>query len=859
MPDGSIRLYKTPHSSDTATLVDPEGRFRSTLEMARVHHLWTLHQASESPPEDFASDLYAALGRIGTKSSLPDASPDATMRNRWTTDLTLMSALIHAFQAPRELYSDLFNKHPETTQFYTLYQEDAKFGAQYDCHSFLWQGMSIANPEYEQDTMYKAFQHAVRSCHALRDTAPSGTVLILPDWHHAAYKHPLLVDSPYTQLLFTIPPKVSTFRPPDAHTGQAEALDLGTKWGINVYLVANPQALRNLDSDHIFSTLGCTLQTLCGSAAPPVSLATTPPTDWRLYDPAPPGQPLPQWHRPTRSTPPANNAPPQVPPLHLANLPRRYPDNGIFIYTDGSRDPEYPLGAAVVRPHPETENLPPEVINFQVDASPLRHTANRAELAAIAVALEPDEDIHLLTDSQSSQHMILNQARRPGKHTHHVHRALLEHIIQRLRDRQQAGLKTTIGKVAGHTGVKYNEAADTGAVTASREDRTTREAFVLGARDPLAHHHWPHTAAAPPPAPPHDHIHFPSLVPAPPAGPGVRPPDWEMADLKQQLRKHAAALPHTTLSAPTTHQRHIDTALAASVTLALPTADSGLTQRQRVFRTEFLWGVHNARLRAGLSKHTPFHCPNCGTYLSNGHLAGNCQRCPVLSGLRTDRHNSTLRMLLEALTTFQGGRWPLVAADCGTKPVRQFPKGNHEVDCTTPALPFQPATDPSRLADAAEGEDPDSLTVLPCRIPESVIHPDRLRDLSARVPDFCRVVGDPARPSHIQLGEFKYSTDYNTDTVEAIIHSKYATLRTRIQDRWPGATVTILPLIMTRTGSVPPVTRDSLLQLWSPDGPKPNRLPTQIKTLIANLQVHAVQWLELLLDTSRVRLRPRRR
>jgi hypothetical protein len=82
-----------------------------------------------------------------------------------------------------------------------------------------------------------------------------------------------------------------------------------------------------------------------------------------------------------------------------------------------------------------------------------------------------------------------------------------------------------------------------------------------------------------------------------------------------------------------------------------------------------MWAVHNTRF---LSHNPTLRCPMCGQFTSNGHMAGNY---PTMSGLRQDRHNSALQLLLPLLERHNGGRSETITtsrADFGNKPIKTF-------------------------------------------------------------------------------------------------------------------------------------------------------------------------------------------
>ena len=88
------------------------------------------------------------------------------------------------------------------------------------------------------------------------------------------------------------------------------------------------------------------------------------------------------------------------------------------------------------------------------------NTVLRAELAAIHIALRDipaSEDITLLTDSQSSIHLLSTMLSNPQSLSRHKHRWLLSEIAQTMYSRSAP---TAIHKVRGHTGSFGNTIVD---------------------------------------------------------------------------------------------------------------------------------------------------------------------------------------------------------------------------------------------------------------------------------------------------------------------------------------------------------------------------------------------------------------
>ena len=92
-----------------------------------------------------------------------------------------------------------------------------------------------------------------------------------------------------------------------------------------------------------------------------------------------------------------------------------------------------------------------------------RHTINRAELAAITLALEANREnstLSILTDSAFSINTLQKYAIYPLSFIHHPHKDLLKLADDIIRTRDTLEYKTHIGKVKSHTGVTHHDEAD---------------------------------------------------------------------------------------------------------------------------------------------------------------------------------------------------------------------------------------------------------------------------------------------------------------------------------------------------------------------------------------------------------------
>ena len=77
------------------------------------------------------------------------------------------------------------------------------------------------------------------------------------------------------------------------------------------------------------------------------------------------------------------------------------------------------MGASIVNPKTQTTT------HIEIKSQPERHTINKAELAAITVALDLHKDssqIQILTDSAFSINTLRNYAIDPLRYAHHPHK-----------------------------------------------------------------------------------------------------------------------------------------------------------------------------------------------------------------------------------------------------------------------------------------------------------------------------------------------------------------------------------------------------------------------------------------------------
>ena len=281
--------------------------------------------------------------------------------------------------------------------------------------------------------------------------------------------------------------------------------------------------------------------------------------------------------------------------------------------------------------------------------------------------------------------------------------------------------------------------------------------------------------------------------------------------------------------------------------------------RARRDSLEVAWGVHVHRCRR---KHNPSPiCTKCQSPLTNTHILGGCR---TTARLRTKRHNSTFRLLLQHLQKSNGGRWPILCADLGRKPITDFSTLPHDLDTTIPT-PLQgiPHSVQEGLQDD-KSENPD----YPQTIPDYVLHtkhkpthhkPDLIRAIGFTITTQGKLVPDPTYRGRrqLQIIECKYSTDGNIQTIIDHIYDIYEPLRVALQTHGTlKAEAKIIPIVISRTGTFHVKTLAEIAQLVSfkenpPDELTFKQLPNTAKRIVMSLHVHAQEWLSYISRVSR--------
>jgi ribonuclease HI len=275
------------------------------------------------------------------------------------------------------------------------------------------------------------------------------------------------------------------------------------------------------------------------------------------------------------------------------------------------------MGASIVNPSTQTTT------HIEIKSQPERHTINRAELAAITLALKAnkhEQTLSILTGSAFRINTTRKYSIDPLSFNHHPHKEFLQLADDTIRSRDNMGYNTRIGKVKSHTGVTHNDEADTAARNVM-EGQNTPDIIFTEADPPIRGlRTWTQIRGTPKDKSPSTH---------------------NLADLLSSLHKLIRThTPDNTTRHGTIYGQILHDARTTSSDHTIH-AYSTAPYRARRDSLEVTWGVHIHRCKR---KHSPtLICTKCQSPLTNTQILGGCR---YTAKLIIKRHNSTFRFLL---------------------------------------------------------------------------------------------------------------------------------------------------------------------------------------------------------------------
>jgi ribonuclease HI len=451
---------------------------------------------------------------------------------------------------------------------------------------------------------------------------------------------------------------------------------------------------------------------------------------------------------------PSDNAPHNPPPQSAAtndevgtHYKHRYPlrwDWTTFAYTDGSIIPDTKngpgIGAAVYLPPGASPQIPEETTIPINPGNTAEGTINRAELAAIWVALHKGAT-HIATDSQCCIHQIQKTLNRPHNMKEHRHRTLLQHIVGLIKD---SPTTITLYKVKAHTGIDGNEKADQMAKKVAHGN--IKDAIITDVPESNRR----------------DEQHWASFTP-PPTAQEPNPKTRQLHTMDSHLREVIHPQHKLGMADPTTCYYASWQATAPHM---MPTetnafmAAKQVTGKEKRNAIQYRCGqLYNNKLAMRWKHTTTDKCPLCGEPDGGHHIASGCKK---LKDMYIDRHHRTGRTILKAI--LKGERAAEIAyADVGSK--------EHQERENIPAI--------------------DKRHKL--RLPSKSTRPDII--LTSNTPH------DKDRIHQITLVELKYCRDSDINPQLDKAMSQHATLKHKLKKQY-NCEVHITPILIGVSGAI---------------------------------------------------------
>ncbi len=192
-----------------ANVYNPSGKLCGSITMHRLRILYSAFKHSQlHQPEthkhyghlDFLIAIARLLNRYTNKPT--DGSKRSKLANQCTTPDRYMQALRNGLSVTTERFSSSLNFNPDMKCYFSMYAEDALFGANFDAYSVKWTGASQVNPEYEAVAMEKAMRWAILS--AKEAAKPVLTAFVLPWWDDKGNSYARWLSHQTVQAIATI-------------------------------------------------------------------------------------------------------------------------------------------------------------------------------------------------------------------------------------------------------------------------------------------------------------------------------------------------------------------------------------------------------------------------------------------------------------------------------------------------------------------------------------------------------------------------------------------------------------------------------------------------------------------------------
>ena len=190
----------------------------------------------------FEEEVASLLHRYKDGSLEPSTGTKVKLKNHWAMPPAVFETFKKHLRIEKERFASPLNFNPFHAYYWSMYERDSVFDAYWDAFSTRWTGFSEANPEYEDECMYKAAKWAVDS--ALHTDTPTATLMCLPDWtqtSNTSYTKLIHAHPEVCTVLATVDRWSFRFTTPNNWTG-GEEYAKHPRWSVTFLLVWNQQA-----------------------------------------------------------------------------------------------------------------------------------------------------------------------------------------------------------------------------------------------------------------------------------------------------------------------------------------------------------------------------------------------------------------------------------------------------------------------------------------------------------------------------------------------------------------------------------------------------------------------------------------
>jgi hypothetical protein len=825
-------------ANEVACIHSPDGGTPYTLPPDRLHVLYArfTHTQRHNPglhdklkAGTFAAETYKLLARYKESSRSKNAA--ATKQHasaQWALPAAMHRAICTHTQTTKERFASPLNVAASTHAFWTTFERDQIFGANWDAFKRQWTGSSIAIPTFEPAAVCKAVKHAIDSAKLAQDT-PVLTTMIIPassERNNPGYFDLIRSNSSHCKAIMRIPGRAVRFTAPPAYmqaqrplctpTSDILILEISNEAGRQHYIPnRTAQDLQNYrrtimlalneqlpPHDRMTATMLERSARAATALAPGAAASQTPQT-------IPPSQKIRNLSRDTVNT--LSYSTNEVARSPYGPRPLKY-NWRHFAYTDGSFIdrvtatkqglPEQApcVGSALYMPSttgmtPDTtEGYIPTELDYEHD-----DTINRAELVALHKAITKG-CTHIASDSLASIYQIFTTAhcRQEITLNYHRHASLLNQILATIQD---TGIPIHIYKVPAHKGIVGNERADARASAIAKGTATPEETVDIPSND-RRHMWWPEHRS--PGADITDTGSQNSTGPRP--LPSLR--------ALKTLAKASHALGSSNVqsiyfAARKTMKDSIDRVSSAYLT------STRVTCREATNALKVITGTLYTQARAFKMKKTSSpSCLLCGQPDGTMHAVSGC---PVLSTAVTKRHNRAVTLISKAILTGTNG------ADVVSMDVSREVQ-NHEGICHTS----------SRISEH----------ILPKAMPPA-LRTSLARGHRPDITLFRRGTGGKNNNNRYTFVEVKYCRDTQPEDQIMRAREQHHELIQSIRryDKQSKVELVVIPLGVA--GAIYSSSKELLKDKLGVAGPSQDRL-------LRNLHIHAVQALTKILRHRRI-------